>query len=189
MGWPDLKLAEAIDIQYYPSCGLWLLLSFKLLGMHSLWQWLVSCFLSASCIPYFFPFFLLFSFSSFTISSFFSLGAAADMDLFLLLPFPSSRFHFHILPALPEGIHLSQSVPDLPTALIIRECLPASLLPTSFSDPIPANFLVSTPGEERIHFPFFQRRQPSRFLLPYHLQVNEQLWDSGLQSDTDENTE
>lgn len=124
--------------------------------MHSLWQWLVSCFLSASCIPYFFPFFLLFSFSSFTISSFFSLGAAADMDLFLLLPFPSSRFHFHILPALPEGIHLSQSVPDLPTALIIRECLPASLLPASFSDPIPANFLVSTPGEERIQFPFFR---------------------------------
>lgn len=104
-----------------------------------------------------FPFFTsVFFFSSFTTSSFFSPGAAADMDLFLLLPFPSSRFHFHILPALPKGIHLSQSIPDLPTALIIRECLPASLLPTSFSDPIPANFLVSTPGEERINsLPFF----------------------------------
>lgn len=111
------------------------------------------------------------------------------MDLFLLLPFPSSRFNFHILATLPKGIHLSQSIPDLPTALIIRECLPASLLPTSFSDPIPANFLVSTPGEEKIHFPFFFKRQPSRFMLSYHLQVNRQLWDSGLQSDTDENTE
>lgn len=123
--------------------------------MHSLWQWLVPSFLSASYIPWFFPFLLLFSFSSFTISSFFSLGGAADMDLFLLLPFPSSRFHFHSLPTLPKGIHLSQSIPDLPTALIIRECLPASLLPTSFSDPIPANFLVSTPGEEGMHFPLF----------------------------------
>lgn len=139
----------------------------------------------------FFPFLLLFSFSSFTISSFFSLGAAADMDLFLLLPFPSSRFHFHTLPTLPKGIHLSQSIPDLPTALIIRECLPASLLTTSFSDPIPANFLVSTPGEEGIHFPFFffSKCQPSRFVLPYHLQVNKQLWGSGLQSDSDENTD
>lgn len=75
------------------------------------------------------------------------------MDLFLLLPFPSTRFHFHILPTLPKDIRLSQSIPDLSTALIIRECLPASLLPTSFSDPIPANFLVSTIGEELIHFP------------------------------------
>lgn len=143
--------------------------------MHSLWQWLVLfplCFLYSLFFSFFF---LLFSFSSFTISSFFSLGAAADMDLFLLLPFPSSRFHFHILPTLPKGIRLSQSIPDLPTALIIRECLPASLLPTSFSDPIPANFLVSTPGEEKIHFPFFSKHQPSRFLLPYHVQVNKQL--------------
>lgn len=121
------------------------------------------CFLLAFCIPYFCPSCF---FSSFTVSSFFSLGAATDMDLFLLLSFPSTGFHFHILPTLPKGIQLSQSILDLSTALIIRECLPASLPPTSFSDPIPANFLVSTLGEEIICFPlYFYRSQPSRLLL------------------------
>lgn len=128
VGWPALKLAEAVGFSVEHSaytqtllmfCDCCYPLNFLECFPHGN-GYLCLCFLFASCIPYF-PFLrtrpFFFSFSSFTFSSFFSPGAAADMELFLLLPFPSTRFHFHIVPTLPKGTCLSQSIPDLSTAL------------------------------------------------------------------------
>lgn len=111
VGWPALKLAEATDFSVVHSEYTQTLLvvwdccyplNFLECFPHGN-GYLCLCFLFASCIPYFcrssppplFFSFLFFLFSSsFTVSSFFSLGAAVDTDLFLLLPFPSTRFPY-----------------------------------------------------------------------------------------------
>lgn len=128
-------------------------------------------FLFASCISDFCPFF---SFSSSPISSFFSPGAAADTDLFLLFPFLpfSTTFHVHLHPLLPKRIALFPSLPDLPIALS------QNVHPLPFFQPPPLTqsvlILGKYTGWGSIYTCCFWS-WPSVWWLACHLWVNEQL--------------
>lgn len=136
----------------------------------------LECFLLAMDtwpFPLCFSYFLFLSFYLFFLLYYFFLFLSRSSTWHGFLPSVAfsfqlpARFHLHLRPLLLLWIHLSQSLPNLSTALFIAECY---LLPffqlASFCDPVCAQATVSTLGEEWIHLLLWQE---SAFQVTAHL--------------------
>lgn len=141
---PAPELAEAITfffssfrVRWNPSCVLSPLLPFELLGILSLWQWIVPVF------PLYFLYFWFLSFFLFFLLHYFFLFLSRSScwhGSFPSVPFPSIPHYIPFAsPSSPTQMHHSFSVSPWPSHCTITECQPASLLPASSSDPICAN--------------------------------------------------